>query len=73
MKDENEIILFCPRCFASSDNASWGEPIMEGHCFNCGAGGCTVKLPRWAIEMIRKSASWVGKRYYPHEEDKKNE
>jgi hypothetical protein len=36
---------------------------------NCGANGCTVPLPRWTVESIREQASWVGKRYYPHEED----
>lgn len=42
---------------------------MEGHCFNCGGGG-TITIPAWAIKSIRGQASWVGKRYYPHEEDK---
>jgi len=71
MSESNKegIILFCVRCFASSDNSSWGESLIDGHCFNCGAGGATVNLPRWAVESIRQQASWVGKRYYPNQED----
>jgi len=67
--DRNKQILFCCLCFASEDNSSWGEPLIEGHCFNCGAGNSTFKLPRCAVESIREQASWVGKRYYPNKED----
>ena len=63
-----ELIKFCAQCFASSDNSSWGEPITEAGCMNCGRGPAFV-IPRWAVESIRAQASWVGKRYYPHEED----
>lgn len=66
----DEIILFCPRCFASTDNSSWGEQILEDYCLNCGSGGPSLKIPRWAVKSIRDSASWVGKRYYANEEDK---
>lgn len=70
-KDRYEQINFCPCCFASSDGGSGGCNVMDGHCLNCGAGSSeAIKLPRWAIEEIRKNASWVGKRYYPSEEDK---
>jgi hypothetical protein len=61
--------LFCCLCFASEDGGSWGEGLIEGHCFNCGAGGSTFSLPRYAIQSIREQASWVGKRYYPSLED----
>ena len=67
--DLKENILFCCCCFASGDDSSWGEPVMEGHCFNCGAGGSTFWLPRYAVKSIREQASWVGKRYYPNKED----
>jgi hypothetical protein len=66
----NEVICFCPRCFASSDGGSWGPEASVDHCANCGAGGKMPTLPRWAIQSIREQASWVGKRYYPSQEDK---
>lgn len=66
---KEKIAIFCTMCLASDTDASWGGEAMDGHCFNCGAGGCTVQIPRWAVENIRKNASWVGKRYYAHEED----
>jgi hypothetical protein len=68
MSERAEVVPFCPGCFASSYDGSWGHICDESHCFNCGAGP-TVMLPRWAVESIRRQASWVGKRYYPHEED----
>ena len=70
--DRMEEILFCCCCFASEDSSSWGETLIEGHCFNCGAGGSTKKLPRYFVESIRQQASWVGKRYYPAKEDFEN-
>ena len=66
----NEEICFCPRCFASEDGGSWGPGATASHCANCGAGGSALKLPRWAVQSIREQASWVGKRYYPNQEDK---
>lgn len=36
---------------------------------NCGSGGL-VPMPEWAVSSIRFQASWVGKRYYPHDEDR---
>jgi len=61
---------FCTMCFASERNGSWGCTTMNNYCLNCGAGGTTVEIPEWAIENIRKNASWVGKRYYPCDEDR---
>jgi hypothetical protein len=61
--------LFCVRCFADDRGGSWGEGTINGHCFNCGAGGSTVTLPVWAVDTIRKNGSWVCKRYYPADED----
>jgi hypothetical protein len=63
-----EMIDFCPRCFGSSDSTSWNCPTESSYCFNC--GGCPIQIPRWAVESLREQASWVGKRYYPHDEDK---
>ena len=60
---------FCVCCFASSSDGSWGCTVSGGHCMNCGAAGSSVLMQRWAIESIRKQASWVGKRYYSNEED----
>jgi hypothetical protein len=68
-KKREEIIDFCPSCFGSTDNSSWGSEVFPDYCTNCGHGP-PIKLPRWAVEAIRQNASWVGKRYYPHEEDK---
>lgn len=67
-----EEILFCCCCFASEDNSSWGETLIDGHCFNCGAGSSTKRLPHYFVESIREQASWVGKRYYPSKEDFEN-
>jgi len=68
--EDDEPGVFCTRCFASDRDSSWGDPAASDHCFNCGAGGCTVPIPGWAIKFIRESASWVGKRYYPSQEDR---
>jgi len=65
-----QVVDFCSRCFACSQGGSWGEGVLNGHCYNCGAGGSTVLMPRWAVDSIREQASWVGKRYYPSQEDK---
>lgn len=64
------LISFCPSCLGSSDDSSWGELVTEGYCCNCG-NASTIMIPRWAVKSIREQASWVGKRYYPHEEDVK--
>lgn len=68
MSERAEVLDFCPGCFATNEGGSWGHGCDEHYCYNCGFGG-TVKLPRWAVDSIREQASWVGKRYYPHEED----
>lgn len=70
MSDANDILAFCPRCFASNEDGSWGHTAVPelDFCTNCCHGGL-VRLPRWAIKSIRVQASWVGKRYYPNEED----
>lgn len=69
-EDRNKVEKFCPCCFASETSGSWDHVVIGGYCTNCG-NGSTVDLPVWAIEEIRRNASWVGKRYYPCDEDKK--
>ena len=60
-------------CFASETGGSWNHVVIPmpagGYCTNCG-NGSTVPLPEWAIKSIREQASWVGKRYYPADEDR---
>lgn len=56
---------FCTRCFADY-NKEW---MQSNHCINCGSGGSLILLHIWAVESIRKNASWVGKRFYPDKED----
>lgn len=63
-----QVLKFCPCCFADEESGSWQHVVVGGYCTNCG-NGSTVELPRWAIDSIRQQASWVGRRYYPHEED----
>ena len=60
--------MFCPACFADEYAGSWGHTVRGGHCTNCG-NGSTISIPTWAINEIRRTASWVGKRYYPDAED----
>lgn len=66
--ERDAIREFCPGCFADDLGGSWNHTTQGGYCNNCGAGG-TVQIPVWAVESIRKQASWVGKRYYPADED----
>lgn len=68
-KKYDELLLFCVRCFASEKDGSWGETVYESMCSNCGAGGPPFRIPGWAVDSIRENASWVGKRYYPADED----
>jgi len=71
--DRFEQVSFCPQCFADDYEGSWGAGVLPGgHCINCGAGGA-IPMPRWAVEQIRQSASWVGRRYYPGDEDREIE
>lgn len=64
---------FCPCCFADEQSGSWNHVVVPttagGHCSNCGNGD-TVLMPSWVIKEIRRNASWVGRRYYPNEEDR---
>lgn len=64
-----QVVDFCPGCFADSRGGSWGPGVEGQWCANCGSHG-TVRMPLWAIDSIRRSASWVGKRYYPSQEDR---
>lgn len=70
---EDKICQFCTRCFASEKNSPWGEIVTNDYCYNCGAGGCSIRIPEWAVDMIRSNASWVGKRYYSNPEDVEKE
>lgn len=62
-------MLFCVKCFASSRDSSWGGELLKELCCNCGCAGSAIELEEWQIQSIREQASWVGKRFYPHEED----
>lgn len=64
----DDIRDFCPRCFATDIDGSWSHTVQGGYCSNCGAIP-SVTLPEWAVQSIREQASWVGKRYYPNDED----
>lgn len=66
---DRRVMDFCPFCFADNDGGSWNHDTVEGFCSNCGVSGATIKIPKWAVDRIRKSASWVGQRYYPTDED----
>jgi hypothetical protein len=69
----SDLTLFCPQCFADEGSGSWDHHVIRhdagGHCTNCGNGSC-IQIPKWAIDSIRQQASWVGKRHYPHDEDR---
>lgn len=67
--DLTNVITFCPRCLGSENDSSWGESVDKNYCYNCGSPS-TIDIPEWAVKSIREQASWVGKRYYPHEEDR---
>lgn len=67
------ICEFCTRCFASDQDSSWGGVATDNYCYNCGAGGSTIRIPEWAVDSIRTNASWVGKRYYSNPEDLEKE
>lgn len=62
-------VAFCVRCFASEDSGSWCATGSQTWCANCSAGGTLILIPEYAIKSIREQASWVGRRYYPSEED----
>lgn len=71
--DARDVVMFCPGCFADEGGGSWAHNVYKtdsgAYCTNCGNGSC-VALPKRAVESIRQQASWVGKRYYPHDEDR---
>lgn len=62
---------FCVMCFADESDGSWGHVTIpeSNYCTNCSSGGTLIQIPRGAVESIRRNASWVGKRYYPADED----
>lgn len=60
---------FCTSCFATSEDGSGGGTAHADYCTNCGSGGSSILIPAWAVTEIRRTASWVGKRYYPDRED----
>jgi hypothetical protein len=66
--ERNKLTQFCPGCFADEYGGSWDHVVMGNHCTNCGASGM-VSIPKWAVDTIRKNASWVGSRFYPCAED----
>lgn len=68
---EDKQALFCVCCFASDTGGSWGEVCLPYSCINCGAGGSTIELKEWQVKEIRRNASWVGRRYYPNDDDLK--
>jgi hypothetical protein len=65
-------VRFCVKCFADdrSSSLSGSGSIVNDHCLNCGSGGTIASLQVWAVDSIREQASWVGKRYYPNDEDR---
>lgn len=62
-------VFFCPSCFADEEGGSWNCEATASMCLNCG-NMSTVLLPKWAVTEIRRSAAWVGARYYPDDETK---
>jgi hypothetical protein len=65
-----DIVDFCVLCFADERGGSWGAGTTgTGFCQNCSTSHSEVKIPVWAVDQIRQSASWVGKRFYPNDED----
>ena len=60
-------VAFCPSCFADEEGGSWNCAAQPSYCANCGSGS-VVSLPKWAVNEIRRSAAWVGARYYPDDE-----
>lgn len=70
IEDQNELREFCARCFADDKGGSWGSGTSgTGFCTNC-CSRATIRIPAWAVASIREQASWVGKRYYSHAEDR---
>lgn len=67
--NRERMLKFCPSCFASDESGSWNHVVEGTHCYNCGNSGGIIPVPAWAVDEIRRTASWVGKRYYPDKED----
>lgn len=68
----DRIVAFCVQCFADEDSGSWSHAVIPeaDFCANCCASGTLVRIPARAVGSIRQQASWVGKRYYPNDEDR---
>jgi hypothetical protein len=73
-----EKVTFCSGCFATNEDGSWQpngwtvEDVENGkdcYCMNCAGHGEIIIMSKYSANRIRQCASWVGKRYYPHEED----
>jgi hypothetical protein len=62
-------LWFCCSCFASEEGpgSGWGDRCQNGYCLNCGHGP-QAQISRAAIEEIRRTAGWVGRRFYPDQE-----
>ena len=65
----DSIVDFCPSCFATSESGSWNHVVVDHYCNNCGSSSI-IRVPLFAAVEIRRNASWVGKRYYPADEDR---
>jgi hypothetical protein len=66
---DHPVVSFCPACFADEKSGSWDHVVVGQYCTNCG-NGSTIIIPEWAVAEIRRNASWVGKRFYPADEDR---
>jgi len=77
--DLDRRVTFCSACYATNEDGSWGtngvsvdmveKMGVDSYCMNCAGHGEVIIMSRRAADKIRSSASWVGKRYYPIEED----
>lgn len=75
-------VYFCSRCFATNEDGSMGGaiyPTLDDGCFcsNCCESysySNKIVMRKADVLSIRSQASWIGKRYYPAQEDSdKNE
>jgi len=73
MRKPDDLLDFCVCCFATDEGGPYGEGTItigeNSACYSCGNSGPSLKIPRWAVDSIRKNGSWVCKRYYPSDED----
>lgn len=65
-------VHFCSQCYASSEDGSMGGTAYATHCTNCGASGPTLYVESYHVKALRAQASWVGRRFYPTDEDHAN-